>query len=551
MIEFLLIFALGFLAAAMLAVLVTPAIYGRIVKLTEKRIESTVPLSQAEIKGKTDLLRAGFASQTAKLTAQLKSAEERQAHGEILAGQLRSDLAQISGARQQAQQQIEELVTEGAELRSESRKNQQLIEKLTDSLREFERIKKADNAQIARLHSELVHVSTEVESMKIDLATSGTETVSMKAEVDSLRDERDQLQRDIQTIADAAKDAEKRLQREQENSNENRIELAAAMSNLEERELRLRDADERIALYDKKVRITETTNKELTQALKKAQKQIETLDGRIRTSKLATEKSKAAEQDHKSRVGELKAETRLLRKENKLVAELANDLEQHLEREQQNNAKLSQALDSAQHNLVLSDTKLAEAVGATKQQQNDLRKLNSNADRHIQARQVAEERTSQLEDQIGQLKNELRLSQEMSAQFRQQVEKMQSGVNALSTRAMTGQSETVEAQIPLAEEADRPTTSRDVGGAVKKRIDDLRQRHSILVEKLKNAPDSSSDTRMREEIASIAAAVVGLSGQREGVRSPIHKIISDAGVQRRPAQARLSLAARTKSELEN
>lgn len=471
MIEFLLIFALGFLAAAMLAVLVTPAIYGRIVKLTEKRIESTVPLSQAEIRGKTDLLRAGFASQAAKLTAQLKSADERQAHSDVMAGQMRSDLAQISGAKKQAQQQIEELVNETGELRSESRKNQQLIEKLTDSLREFERIKKADNEQIARLHSELVHVSTEVESMKIDLATSGTETVSMNSEVDSLHDERDQLQRDIQIIGEAAKDLEDKLQRQQGIGNENRIELAAALSNLDEREIRLREADDRMTLYDQKVRIVETTNKELSDALQKVLKQNETLDSKANTNKLTVEKTKTADNNHKARVAELRAEGRLLRKENKLVTELANDLEKHLALEQQNTAKLAQSLEKAEQNLAANDRQLSKAVGTTKQHQSDIRKLNTATNRHIRARQAAEKLSNQLDNQIGQLKNELQQSHEMSAEFRQQLEKMRADVDALSVDTVTDQYGLVKAMATSADGGDRLSVKRDVGKAVKIRLE--------------------------------------------------------------------------------
>ena len=44
LVQSVLLFSLGFLSAAFLALMVAPAIWGRAVALTKKRIEATVPL---------------------------------------------------------------------------------------------------------------------------------------------------------------------------------------------------------------------------------------------------------------------------------------------------------------------------------------------------------------------------------------------------------------------------------------------------------------------------------------------------------------------------
>lgn len=246
MVEFLLIFALGFLAAALIGMLITPAIYGRIVKLTEKRIEATVPLSAAEIKGKSDLMRAGFASETAKLTTELQKEREKIAEREWAANKLQGDLASLAGDKTEADQKIAELETQSADLRSEARKQQQLIDKLSSNVTDFERMKRADTQEINRLNNDLMAISTEVESMKIDLATSGTETVSLRSEINSLEDQRQQLQSDIKAIADTAHDLQEEHQLEQERHNNSRIELAATQSTLADAEMQLGRAHEEI-----------------------------------------------------------------------------------------------------------------------------------------------------------------------------------------------------------------------------------------------------------------------------------------------------------------
>ena len=60
-------FALGLLTAGLFAVLVTPAIWRRAMRLTRQRIERSVPMTLAEIEADKDQLRAEFAMSTRRL----------------------------------------------------------------------------------------------------------------------------------------------------------------------------------------------------------------------------------------------------------------------------------------------------------------------------------------------------------------------------------------------------------------------------------------------------------------------------------------------------
>lgn len=61
MVQSLLIFAFGFLAAALLAFMIAPAIWRRAVYLTRRRIDSSLPLSIGELNAEKDALRAEHA----------------------------------------------------------------------------------------------------------------------------------------------------------------------------------------------------------------------------------------------------------------------------------------------------------------------------------------------------------------------------------------------------------------------------------------------------------------------------------------------------------
>ncbi|RWX60080.1 hypothetical protein EN780_32935, partial [Mesorhizobium sp. M4B.F.Ca.ET.089.01.1.1] len=67
MVQSILFFALGFLCAGFLALLIAPAIWRRAVALTRRRVEASMPLTLAEIQANKDQVRAEFAMSTRRL----------------------------------------------------------------------------------------------------------------------------------------------------------------------------------------------------------------------------------------------------------------------------------------------------------------------------------------------------------------------------------------------------------------------------------------------------------------------------------------------------
>src|SRR5689334_18508474 len=67
MIETIMFFGLGFLAASLIGLIIVPFVHGRAVRLTVRRLEAATPLSMAEIQADKDQLRAEFAMSTRRL----------------------------------------------------------------------------------------------------------------------------------------------------------------------------------------------------------------------------------------------------------------------------------------------------------------------------------------------------------------------------------------------------------------------------------------------------------------------------------------------------
>ena len=79
MIETVMLIALGFTVASLLALLIAPALWRRAVKLTTRKIEATMPISVADINADKDLLRAEYAVEMRRLELALGKATDRAA----------------------------------------------------------------------------------------------------------------------------------------------------------------------------------------------------------------------------------------------------------------------------------------------------------------------------------------------------------------------------------------------------------------------------------------------------------------------------------------
>src|SRR3569833_4122983 len=88
-IENIMYFALGLLAAGLVALAVLPAVWRRAVRLTKKRIEAATPITMAEFRADKDQLRAEFALSTRRL----------EMHGEALRRRLSDQLRDINRKR--------------------------------------------------------------------------------------------------------------------------------------------------------------------------------------------------------------------------------------------------------------------------------------------------------------------------------------------------------------------------------------------------------------------------------------------------------------------
>ena len=219
MIEYGLLFSLGFVTALLAVFLLAPAIYRRIVKFTEDRLMATVPVSSAELRAQKDMVRAEMAASQARTGHDLKLERHKAAQLSISNDQLSAEAGRLTGENSDLRHQLEEMEVQASELRASLRSDELQIDQLKETLAAQQRSERGKDTTIDELHHRVNRLGIDIDNLKIDIATRDTEAEGLKARITALRDERETLRGDLKLMTQRAKDAELRLAREENRAN--------------------------------------------------------------------------------------------------------------------------------------------------------------------------------------------------------------------------------------------------------------------------------------------------------------------------------------------
>ncbi|MCB1446391.1 MAG: hypothetical protein KDJ87_11530 [Rhizobiaceae bacterium] len=215
MIQYALLFGLGFLTAILAGLLLAPAIHRRIVKFTEDRLLATMPVSPQELRAQKDMVRAEMAAQMARTTHDLKQERGRAASLSIQNDRLIDQTGRLTGENFDVKATADELAVEAGELRASLREEEMLVVTLREQLSEGTIREREKEGRITQLLHRVQQLSVDIDNFKIDIATRDTEAESFRARINALRDERETLRNDVRLATQRAKDAELRLAREE------------------------------------------------------------------------------------------------------------------------------------------------------------------------------------------------------------------------------------------------------------------------------------------------------------------------------------------------
>ena len=215
MIEYALLFGLGFLTAAFIVFLVSPAVHRRVVWYTENRLKATMPLSPQEVRAQKDMVRALYAAENARTTQDLLREREKSLSLQLRHDALAVDAGRLAAEVSELQAHIGEMHVEAAEQRSHLRKDENYISQLKTNLHIAEQSGSNKESELATMRTRLSKLSEQADGLRIDMAARETEAESLKFRANALRDERDTLRQDVSLLQKRARDAEQRLTQQQ------------------------------------------------------------------------------------------------------------------------------------------------------------------------------------------------------------------------------------------------------------------------------------------------------------------------------------------------
>lgn len=276
MIEFVLLFALGFLAAALVALIVAPVIHRRVVSLTERRIRASVPLSTAEIRAEKDMARAAFAAENARLSVDLKHNRDQLTTSVARGSRLSNELVAIRADKIDAEKRVEEREANIRDLNATVNQRDVQITTLTGNFGDAARLAEARKHEIAIRDDRINRIGAEIEELRIDVVTLDTEAENFKSQIRELRTERNMLNESLKDLEIANRDLEVRLNSSNERLAQSEEKLAKTITALTDRENAL---DRRVAEVDR----YKTKNRELSDELRSAKKALNEAGSRTRT----------------------------------------------------------------------------------------------------------------------------------------------------------------------------------------------------------------------------------------------------------------------------
>ncbi|MBB4185940.1 chromosome segregation ATPase [Sinorhizobium terangae] len=211
MIEYALLFALGFLTAVVIGLMIAPAIQRRIVRFAEDRLKATMPLSPQEVRAQRDAARATYAAENAKAQQALRRERDKSVTLMLQNENTLREARRLAGENADLQAQLADMNVEAADMRSTVRQLEQRLEQMKATFETSEKDNGTKSDTIRTLNGKMDKHTADIDNLRIDLAARETEIEHLKSRLAGLHDERQALRGDLKAENARAREMELRL----------------------------------------------------------------------------------------------------------------------------------------------------------------------------------------------------------------------------------------------------------------------------------------------------------------------------------------------------
>jgi predicted nucleic acid-binding Zn-ribbon protein len=169
MIEPIMYFGLGFLAATLLALIIMPFVHGRAERLTTRRLEAAIPVSMAEIQADKDQLRAEFAMSTRRLEMSVDQLKRKTTSQLAELGKKADAINQLKAEVGEKTATIFALEAREKTFKDQLKATEDELAAKTGTLRDAERTLSDKQADLARLTGNLDERGVTSDSQRVEI----------------------------------------------------------------------------------------------------------------------------------------------------------------------------------------------------------------------------------------------------------------------------------------------------------------------------------------------------------------------------------------------
>ena len=240
-----LFFALGFLGAALFALLIAPAIWRRAVTLTRKRIEETVPLTLNEFQAEKDHLRAEFAMSATRLEASNEKLKETAAEQLVEINRKKTEILDLTDRLGERDVRISELENHNTELRAQADQLEEEFNAAKTKLVSTEMSLEQKTAALEEIENRYSSAVDEFDGQKIEMVARETRMDTIKDEFTEIKKSKKDAEAENSRLLKELKTATSGLTKQKTRNDELEEKLSALQSGYADMEGRLerRDAD--------------------------------------------------------------------------------------------------------------------------------------------------------------------------------------------------------------------------------------------------------------------------------------------------------------------
>jgi chromosome segregation ATPase len=219
MIEAVMFFALGFLAASLIALVLLSAVWHRAVRLTTRRIEGAIPVSMSEIQADKDQLRAEFAMSARRLETSVEQLKLKTTEQLAEIGRKSETIRLLKTEVEEKSASVTALEAQERTLRDRLRSTEEELSVKSKNLHDAEAELSSKTNQLAQLTRTLGDKTSEAESNRVEIIALETQCTGLKGRIadlerevavteERLAEERGQADRTSRTLSDEREKAE-------------------------------------------------------------------------------------------------------------------------------------------------------------------------------------------------------------------------------------------------------------------------------------------------------------------------------------------------------